>query len=674
MKKRVVSLLLIFVIVFTSFTPIVNAKAAVSKDGTTYTVEKGNNLYRIGKELNKDWREIAKLNGIKEPWTIYIGQVLRLTEAENKKAEDKVQKTSRQEQKVDKQEEKQTKSYEDTKLADNDIEKVKHGEIAFDEIVYKRPDFEKIQKDMQDIETLIAKKSGSDTILKAYEEVGNALIEALTAVNYTNIRNYSDVTDTYYAAEFAYVTQTYNVLRNQYMELADHILSSHIGTEAKELWGEEEIEALTRAKMLMNDNTIELSAKEQELKNMYVNSTATVTFDVKGTKMTLNEMLSQTDLTYEEQIKYYYDYIEALNATAGDIYLQLVDVRNQIAKELGFDSYLDYGYFSYERDYTPEQASKLHEYVKEYIVPVYTSLAATLTTEEIMILNSTGGDIASFDSIYRIFFDEISPELQEAYDYMLIYKLYDYNYSPVKTNLSYTTLLYSYHEPYMNIYPTGLYTDISTFVHEFGHFNAYYKHDTNLKLILDIAEIHSQGLELLFTPYYAVYEDAASSIVKYNFIIYLQTLIQGCLEDEFQQYIYNNDITSIKQLNQFYYDLQLDYGLIAESSEKESASWVLITHTFVMPLYYISYATSLVPALKIFDIALKDREAAIDVYNALVEEGTKDTFLSTLKAAGFGSPFNEETIRKISESIGEFFDLSMDEDVVNEVEELDPAA
>lgn len=113
--------------------------------------------------------------------------------------------------------------------------------------------------------------------------------------------------------------------------------------------------------------------------------------------------------------------------------------------------------------------------------------------------------------------------------------------------------------------------------------------------------------------------------------------------------------------------------MTAESDIEEAASWVLITHTFSMPLYYISYAASLIPALEIFEISLTDRTLAIDIYNSFVEKGTKDTFLNTVKAAGLGSPFQEETISKIAESIYEFFGLGENNNT-DKGEALNPAA
>lgn len=48
----------------------------------TYTVKSGDTLSAIGKKLKIDWKVIAELNGIKSPYTIYVGQVLKISAKE----------------------------------------------------------------------------------------------------------------------------------------------------------------------------------------------------------------------------------------------------------------------------------------------------------------------------------------------------------------------------------------------------------------------------------------------------------------------------------------------------------------------------------------------------------------------------------------------------------------
>ena len=48
----------------------------------TYTVQKGDTLYSIALEHGQDYKEIAEWNGIPAPYTIRIGQILRITSSQ----------------------------------------------------------------------------------------------------------------------------------------------------------------------------------------------------------------------------------------------------------------------------------------------------------------------------------------------------------------------------------------------------------------------------------------------------------------------------------------------------------------------------------------------------------------------------------------------------------------
>lgn len=50
----------------------------VKTDSNVYIVAKGDTLSKIGKKFNLNWKNIAKLNGIKFPYIIRVGQKLKL--------------------------------------------------------------------------------------------------------------------------------------------------------------------------------------------------------------------------------------------------------------------------------------------------------------------------------------------------------------------------------------------------------------------------------------------------------------------------------------------------------------------------------------------------------------------------------------------------------------------
>ncbi|MFV7782957.1 peptidoglycan DD-metalloendopeptidase family protein [Shewanella marisflavi] len=70
--------------------PVVNVntpvKTAYKRGGLTsdhYKVKRGDTLYSISWAANKDFAEIARYNGLRKPYTIYPGQVLKLKSTKN---------------------------------------------------------------------------------------------------------------------------------------------------------------------------------------------------------------------------------------------------------------------------------------------------------------------------------------------------------------------------------------------------------------------------------------------------------------------------------------------------------------------------------------------------------------------------------------------------------------
>lgn len=59
--------------------PVSSSESNDSIQGVSYRVQQGDTLYAIAWRAGKDFRELARWNGIRSPYTIYPGQVLRLT-------------------------------------------------------------------------------------------------------------------------------------------------------------------------------------------------------------------------------------------------------------------------------------------------------------------------------------------------------------------------------------------------------------------------------------------------------------------------------------------------------------------------------------------------------------------------------------------------------------------
>ena len=250
---------------------------------------------------------------------------------------------------------------------------------------------------------------------------------------------------------------------------------------------------------------------------------------------------------------------------------------------------------------------------------------------------------------------EISNDMMVSYNYMVDHNLCDFSVSEHKAPNGFTTGVQMYNAPLMFNDSDGTYMDMKTMIHEFGHYNQMYYQSAETwkynKLNLDLAEIHSQGLEMLYVDYYddifGSYSDVMTAMLHYGLV---GATVDGCKEDEFQHRVYENpDGLTVESLNALYYEVCNEYGDAENYNsyylgmygvlEPDSVyEWVEIPHTFQSPEYYISYSVSAAAVYELYDGISTDRDAAIDTYLDLVNREFQDDFQATVVAAGLNNP------------------------------------
>ena len=343
-----------------------------------------------------------------------------------------------------------------------------------------------------------------------------------------------------------------------------------------------------------------------------------------------------------------------------DILKKLCKIRNEMAKIYGYDNYVDYSYKEiYTRDYTAEDAKILYEEVKKYIVPLYVKSTNNFYNSDyyqILYFDDSGSEILKNIAPYIA---QIDPELKHSFNYLRRHHMYDLDSYPTKMDVGYTVDLMEYGSPFIFNAPYNEAADYSVTIHEFGHFNAAF-HQSDHALLseegsYDIAEIQSQGLELLFLDYYDELFGNSSDVVKSETISNILTgVVTGCMYDEFQQVIFDDPDMSRDEINQLAAKLAKEYGLIeAQYSPEEDApyNWVSVSHTYESPMYYISYATSALSALDIWAASLDDRDAAIDSYMKISAVAPDMAYKEALKECGLRNIFNKGAVKAIGNRI-----------------------
>ena len=224
---------------------------------------------------------------------------------------------------------------------------------------------------------------------------------------------------------------------------------------------------------------------------------------------------------------------------------------------------------------------------------------------------------------------------------------------------AYTTQMRAYDAPFLYMSWDDTPQSLTIFIHEMGHFAAEYLRRDRRSYCeyapLDLMEVESQGLELLFLHYYDDFFTDRLPAAYNTLLDSLYSLISGCMEDEFQQALYGDMSMGFDQACALYERLGAEYGL-SEVFLFEDSSWVLIPHTFNSPLYYFSYAIATVPVLEMFDLAQTDMTRAREIYWMLQQRKDDASFLTTLETCGLSDPFSPDLLERLCQSIENYLE------------------
>lgn len=329
----------------------------------------------------------------------------------------------------------------------------------------------------------------------------------------------------------------------------------------------------------------------------------------------------------------------SMNYRLGSVYLELVQVRTELAECCGYEDYASYAYEAvYGRDFTPADAAELCERIKplarRYFENCYYNSA----------LDSEPGRFSAGEllDLLEEYAPRISGRADEARAYLTDHHLYVMESAAVAADIGFTTTLSMYNAPFIFYGLTGRFNDLTGIFHEFGHYyDAYINPDPDplgSAGSYDVFEIHSTGLEALMYGWYdEIFGDEAEAARIWCLSDLIESVISGCIYDEFQQYVFAHPDMSVEEINRAFSRIYADYGM-PYMVGRYSYLWTEVSHNFESPFYYISYAVSSMAALQIWELAERDRPAALALYNEIVSRGAYDTsYCALLESVGLKS-------------------------------------
>lgn len=521
--------------------------------------------------------------------------------------------------------------------------------VPFAQMEYERPDvdglIETAREAAEEIEAG-CKQRRAEKLLDTCEEEYEAFI---TAYKLAMIRSNCDTRDEYYRGEFNWCSEKQAAAQQAFTEL----YHACAGTEYAQELGFTEDDLALYGEGGMSDETVALLQRESELIAQYTEMTESAVIELDGETVDYNSylMTAQGEDINRALLAFYRQY----NERAAEIYIALVGVRNDIAHSRGYADYEEmmYGPEGYDRDYSPQDAQKLLKEIQRYIAPLMRDDSGAVGYLE------EGFRTADSEELMNAFAPAVrgmGGSIEDAFDFMREYGLYDVERRETKTDMGYTTYLDGYDAPFLFLQTYGDLADVADLAHEFGHFTDDYI-NCGAYETMDLAEVFSQAMEYLIIGRIGEEISQSERAAIYNNklmdTILLYTSQAAYAEFEHRVYGAQEDELTAEYLNAASLSLAREFGFCREGTEELCAlEWIEVPQFFIQPFYVISYPVSNDIAMQIFERELSESGKGLEIYLEMLPRETA-YIMEAVEQAGLESPFTEGHMERTAQTLWE---------------------
>ena len=424
----------------------------------------------------------------------------------------------------------------------------------------------------------------------------------------------------------------------------------------------------------------EMEAKQQE----YGVIAAKMNIEVNGKKITMqkaSQLLKDTNRKNREEI---YNKISKRRLQDEDkldtLFDELISLRQQIAKNSGFDNYRDYMFAAMGRfDYSPEDCFNFHDAISKEIVPLISKFENKRKSK--LRLKSykpwdTAVDVDGLDPLKPFndgneltdlsieCFKKLRPYFGDCLSTMKTMKHLDLESKDGKAPGGFMCPLYEIGVPFIYMNAVGSQRDLVTMIHEGGHaihsFLSRNLEMTDFKSTpSEVAELASMSMELLSMEYWNVFYDNQGDLKRAK-LEQLEKSLEGlpwiAAIDKFQHWIYTNK-HSAKDRREKWLEIDSELGnqLIDWTGYEnvQASLWQRQLHVYEVPFYYIEYGMAQLGAIAIWRSYKKIGDKAIDNYISALKLGYTKTISEIYDTAGIKFEFSVSYIKELVNFIKE---------------------
>lgn len=246
--------------------------------------------------------------------------------------------------------------------------------MKFKDMPYKRVDYDKTAEQFKSLTKRVKEAKSGEELWEIHQEYYKVYQNMMDSMTIAEIRHDGNTADPFYAAEKDYYDETAPMLSSLATDYQRALYESPYRSFMEEKIGRVAFATMDNAIKSMDESIIGLMQEENALTTQYnkLIASAKIPFDGQVCNLSLlRPYLTGNDRTVRRQAwKAYSDYFMTVADELDDIYDKLVKNRTAQAKAMGYDNYIQLGYYRMNRNsYDRNDVENFRRQVKEVFVP-----------------------------------------------------------------------------------------------------------------------------------------------------------------------------------------------------------------------------------------------------------------------------------------------------------------
>jgi len=548
--------------------------------------------------------------------------------------------------------------------------------IKFNEIKYERINYDKTIMLVNNLLEQLVNCNDFSEYLELVKRINSIQNHIEEMYDYADIRNMRDESDIFFKNEIEHWNSIKVKFDSLFLPFYTELSNSKFKEKLEKYLPSNFFKIIEYQSKTTSDDISSLAKQENELKMDYRNLNKTK-IEFEGEERTIGYIsgfFSNKDRdTRKKAHDTINDFYYGKQNEYDNILFELITIRNQIAKKLGFNNYVEYSLYKLKRiGYDYEDIRKFRTNITNYIIPIC-KLMSDWQKEELNL-----DELKYYDTIFfsempqsKISGIELLNELKNSFKdvdnqlSILFNNMVDNDYIDLvqrenKVNFSITNYLTESCIPVITGNYKNNYLDVQTTTHEMGH--SFQKYCASIKdkeyivspllkyPTMEIAEMFSYSMELIMMKHLEnIFNE--EDYKKYCFMkIYnlLGNLPYICLVDEFQEIIYSNKNLKIEDIRKTWIELVKKYHLEKSNSGHinldEGGYFYRQSHIYLDPFYYIDYALSYFGAFSIWNESDKD----LVIFKEVGSVASYYSFKELINKYNMPNPFDKKTVEEVS--------------------------